>query len=105
MLAPRPTECFRYGEAAPRRKRPHKGVATMGRGRVATTMPKLTLTYQLPDEQAEYDAARLGRSALNTLWEIDQHCRSIIKYSQPSEETERFAEQIRAMIPGECLEL
>jgi hypothetical protein len=31
-LAPRPTECFRYGESAPRRKRPDNGVATMGRG-------------------------------------------------------------------------
>ena len=68
-------------------------------------MPTLTITYQLPEEQAEYDAARLGRSALTTLWHIDQHCRSIVKHSEPSEETERLAEQIRAMIPGECLEV
>lgn len=31
-MAPRPTECFQDGEAAPRRKRPDNGVATMGRG-------------------------------------------------------------------------
>lgn len=67
-------------------------------------MPTLTITYTLPDEQAEYDAARLGRSALTTLWHIDQHCRSLIKHGEPSEETERLAEEIRAMIPGECLE-
>ena len=30
-------------------------------------MPRLTITYQLPDEQAEYDAARLGRAALEAL--------------------------------------
>lgn len=67
-------------------------------------MPTVTIRYTLPDEQAEYDAARLGRSALTTLWHIDQHCRSLIKHGEPSEETERLAEEIRAMIPGECLE-
>ena len=77
----------------------------MGRGRVDTTMPKLTLTYQLPDEQAEYDAARLGRSALTTLWHIDQHCRSLIKHGEPSEAEERLAEEIRAMIPAEMMDV
>lgn len=68
-------------------------------------MPRVTITYQLPDEQAEYDAARLGREALTTLWHIDQHCRSLLKHGEPSESEERLAEQIRSMIPGECLEL
>ena len=67
-------------------------------------MPTVTVTYTLPDEQAEYDAARLGRQALSVLWEIDQRCRSLVKHGEPSEETERLAEQIRSMIPGECLE-
>lgn len=67
-------------------------------------MPKLTLTYQLPEEQAEYDAARLGRSALTTLWHIDQHCRSVLKHGEPSEDAERLAEQIREMIPAEMME-
>ena len=48
-------------------------------------MPKLTITYTLPDEQAEFDAARLGRAALTVLWEIDQHCRSIVKHGEPTE--------------------
>ena len=68
-------------------------------------MPTVTIRYTLPDEQAEYDAARLGRAALTTLWQIDQHCRSIVKHGEPSEEERRLAEQIRAMIPGECLEV
>ena len=68
-------------------------------------MPRLTLTYQLPDEQAEYDAARLGRSALTVLCEIDQHCRSVVKHCEPSEETERLAEHIRSLIPGEMTEV
>jgi hypothetical protein len=65
---------------------------------------KATLTYTLPDEQAEYDAARLGREALSTLWEIDQHCRTLLKHGTPSDETRRLAEEIRAMIPAELLE-
>ena len=67
-------------------------------------MPRLTITYQLPDEQHEYDAARLGRQACSTLWEIDQQCRSLIKHGEPTEPERRLAEQIRDMIPTECLE-
>jgi hypothetical protein len=65
---------------------------------------KATLTFSLPEEQSEYDAARLGREALLALWEIDQHCRSLIKHGTPSDETRRLAEEIRAMIPAELLE-
>ena len=68
-------------------------------------MPTLTVTYKLPGEQAEFDAARLGRAALTVLWEIDQHCRSVVKHGEPTPEERRLAEDIRAMIPGECLEV
>lgn len=68
-------------------------------------MPTVTIRYTLPDEQAEFDAARLGRSALSTLWQIDQHCRAIIKHGDPPEEVEQLAEQIREMIPPEMMEL
>ena len=68
-------------------------------------MPVITVRYTLPDEQADYDAARLGRDACAALWGIDQRLRSLIKHGSPSEETERLAEEIRAMIPAECLEL
>ena len=68
-------------------------------------MPTVTIRYTLPDEQHEYDAARLGRAALSTLWHIDQHCRSIVKHGEPTEEERRLAEQIRAMIPGEMTEV
>jgi hypothetical protein len=65
---------------------------------------KATLTYTLPDEQAEFDAARLGREALSTLWEIDQHCRSLVKHGELTPEQREMAEAIRAMIPPELLE-
>jgi hypothetical protein len=65
---------------------------------------KLTITYTLPDEQAEYDAARLGRQMAATLWEIDQRCRSLVKHGDPSEPERRLAEEIRQMIYNGCRE-
>ena len=67
-------------------------------------MPTLTLRFRLPDEQSEYDAARLGREALSTLWEIEKHCRSRVKHGTPTPEERGLAEEIRRMIPGELLE-
>jgi hypothetical protein len=66
---------------------------------------KILLRFDLPDEQAEFDAARLGRDALLALWEIDQHCRAIVKHGDPSEETRELAEAIRAMISDELREV
>ena len=63
------------------------------------------LKFTLPDEQAEYDAARLGSEAMQVLWQIDQHCRSLCKHGTPTAEERRLAEQIREMIPGEMLEI
>ena len=62
---------------------------------------KAVLKFTLPDEQPEYDAARLGRTALSALWDIDQHCRSLLKHGSPSEETASLAEAIRGMITEE----
>ena len=70
-------------------------------------MPSVTLRYTLPDEQAEFDAAREGGAARSLLWEIDQRCRSILKYGEPSGETGQLAEEIRGMIreaPGVTLD-
>ena len=66
--------------------------------------PIATVRYTLPDEQAEFDAARLGLQALSCLWEIDQRLRSLIKHGEPSDEARRLAEEIRAIIPAELLE-
>jgi hypothetical protein len=65
--------------------------------------PVATLRFRLPDEQGDFDAARLGGQALLVLWEIDQRCRSLLKHGQPSDEAARLAEEIRGMIPGEML--
>ena len=80
----------------------------MGRGQWLTlerdAMPTVTIRYRLPEEQAEYDAARLGRAMAATLWEIDQRCRSLVKHGDPSEPERRLAEEIRQMIRLGCPE-
>jgi hypothetical protein len=65
---------------------------------------KATLQFTLPDEQSEFDAARLGRQSLTCLWDIDAHCRSLLKYGQPTQEQRTLAEEIRAMIDEELLD-
>ena len=65
---------------------------------------KATLEFDLPDDQGEYDAARLGSKALLALWEIDQRCRSLLKHGEPTPEEARLAAEIRGMIDGELLE-
>ncbi len=64
-----------------------------------------TLRFRLPDDQGDFDAARLGRAALAALWQIDQHCRSLLQHGEPTPEEARLAEAIRAMIPAELLEV
>lgn len=62
-------------------------------------MPIATLRFDLPDEQGDFDAARQGREALVLLHEIDQRCRSLVKYrDDASEDARRLAEEIRQMI-------
>jgi len=67
--------------------------------------PVATLRFTLPDEQGDYDAARLGSQALLALWEIDERCRSLLKHGEPSDEAAQLAEEIRGMIDGEMLEV
>jgi hypothetical protein len=64
----------------------------------------VTLKFRLPEEQGDFDAARLGRKALLALWEIDQHCRGLLKHGEPTEQEARLAEEIRSMIDAELLD-
>ena len=65
-------------------------------------MPTVTLRYRLPDEQHDYDAARLGSAACGCLWDIDQRLRALVKHGEPSGETRELAEEIRQMIRDTC---
>ena len=64
-------------------------------------MPTATLTYTLPEEQSEYDAAREGQAARSLIWAIDQHCRSLLKHGNPDAATRVLAADIRTMILDE----
>jgi hypothetical protein len=64
----------------------------------------VTLKFRLPEEQGEFDAARLGSKALLALWEIDQRCRGLLKHGEPTPEQVTLAEEIRAMIDVELLD-
>lgn len=66
---------------------------------------KATLTFSLPDDQGEYDRARLGPLAISTLWDINQHLRSLVRHGEPTPEMRDLAETIRNMIPAEVLDV
>jgi hypothetical protein len=61
-------------------------------------MPRATLTFKLPEETAEFNAARQGREAKLVLWEIDQRLRGLLKHGEPSKETAELANELRDMI-------
>ena len=65
-------------------------------------MAIITICYRLPDEQHDYDAARLCSAACGCLWDIDQRLRSLLKHGDPSEETAKLAEELRQMIRDQC---
>lgn len=67
-------------------------------------MPTAALRFQLPEEESEFRTAQQGQAAKSALWDIDQHCRSLLKYGQPTPEERRLAEEIRNMIPAQLLE-
>jgi hypothetical protein len=66
---------------------------------------RVILKFDLPDDQGDYDAARLGRQALAVLREIDQRCREVVKYGDHSRPQGEFAVDIREMIPAELLDV
>lgn len=59
---------------------------------------KAILKFTLPDEQADFDAARQGGEAKRVLWDIDQRLRAVCKHGEPSRETRELAEEIRQII-------
>lgn len=68
-------------------------------------MPRATLTYDLPDDNAEFRAAIAGREALAVLHEIDYLLRSKLKHHELTEAVEAVVQEIRDLIPGELLDI
>lgn len=61
-------------------------------------MSTATLSFNLPEEQSEFTAAVEGAAARNLIWEIDQHCRGLIKHGNLPEEIDRHLQEIRDII-------
>jgi hypothetical protein len=68
-------------------------------------MSKVTLSFTLPEERSDLNAALYGQEALCVLFEIDNKCRSLLKYGTPSDETRQQVQEIRELIPFELLQL
>jgi hypothetical protein len=70
-------------------------------------MPTATLRFDLsdPDDEREHRYALAGREALIALEEIEQHCRSRVKYAEPGDEARRELEAVRALVPHELTAL
>lgn len=66
---------------------------------------KAHLEFSLPEERGDFDAAIHGRDALTALWEIDQRMRSLLKHGDPTDEESALAEEVRAMIPRELMDI
>jgi hypothetical protein len=58
-----------------------------------------------PDDEREHRYAIAGRDALIALERIEQEVRGKLKYGEPSAETARILEEIRAIIPYELTSL
>ena len=43
-------------------------------------MPKVRVTYDLPDEQYEFDLIQKAGKYKSALWELDQHLKKLVKY-------------------------
>ena len=60
---------------------------------------KATLTFNLPDDQAEYDFANNGSNYYTVIWDFDQLLRSEVKYNEALSEVERdYAEKLREQL-------
>jgi hypothetical protein len=58
-----------------------------------------------PDDEREHRYALAGREALIALELVENRCRAILKHGDPSEETQRVVEEIRALVPHELTSL
>jgi hypothetical protein len=56
---------------------------------------KAKLTFNLPEDQTEFDFAVQGGRMYSALWDISQELRTLWKYEELSEEEWKMVERIR----------
>ena len=60
---------------------------------------KATIEFTLPEEQEEYEIYNNARNYYAQLWDIDQYCRSVVKYGVDANlSVSEVAEKVREMI-------
>ena len=59
-----------------------------------------TLTFNLPEDDAEHKHALKGIEYYSCLWDIDQRMRSLLKHGNDYSNVEVLAQDIRDMISG-----
>jgi hypothetical protein len=61
-------------------------------------MPKATLTYDLPEEQTDFDMASHAADMWIILSDLDNELRSHLKYNSHPEWDEKTVEEIRQIV-------
>ena len=56
---------------------------------------KLTLEFNMPEDQVEFDFAVHGSKMYSALWDISQELRTLWKYEELSDEEFKIVERIR----------
>lgn len=59
-------------------------------------MPKATLSFNLPEEEQEFQWAQSGFEYLRTIEELDNYLRSKLKYSELTADQHQIYEEIRS---------
>ena len=67
-------------------------------------MPRVTLTFDLPDEATEFRTTIDAAEYQAALVDIDRLCRNVRKYGEPSDEVRAVLEQVRNLIPATIYE-
>ena len=66
-------------------------------------MPKVTVEYNLPEEQDEFDTANNAEKYYSVLWDLDQYLRNFVKY--PSDREDPILTDTMAKVRGELWRL
>ena len=49
-------------------------------------MPKVTIEYNLPEEQDEFEIANNASKYYSVIWDLDQYLRNFVKYPSDKED-------------------
>jgi hypothetical protein len=58
-------------------------------------MAKIKMTFNLPDDQHEFDLAVQGSKMYNALWDISQELRTLWKYEELNDDEWNMVERIK----------